>query len=183
MKYLKYFEEVDFDTKVTDPPELSMSKEKMSTYKKQLEEYNTKKKDVDKLYLNAKTDADLKTGTEKILGKFDPKNDIRNPFLIEYLNIAGLKRKMDLLQKQITTDKITKDNLTQQISLSSDEKTKTEITTKIKEIDTRTSTNSKNIQSLSNDINIAEKSIKEKMSKIEKEMKDYIGKISKEVKI
>ena len=43
MKYLKKFklfnEEVDFEAKITDEPDLKMSKEKLSTLKKNLEAY------------------------------------------------------------------------------------------------------------------------------------------------
>ena len=75
MKYLKKYklftEEVDFETNITDEPDLKMSKEKLETLKKNLTDYKTKKPLLDKAYLTALTDIDLKSAVDGIVGKTD----------------------------------------------------------------------------------------------------------------
>lgn len=179
MKYLKYFEEAEFDIKITDQPELKMSKERFQDFKKYLKDYNDNKKLIDKIYLNAKTDADLKKGIEDLLKKINsPNKEEENPFIVEYLNVANLKRKMDTLQKELVNDKISKSDFSQQLGLASEQTTKDAITTKLTDINNRISTKTTTISSLSKDVNDSEKKIKDKMSKMEKEMKDYIKNIS-----
>ena len=182
MKYIKkfkVFEEIDLGVNITDPPELKMSKEKFETFDKYLKDYNAKKALIDKAYLTSKTDADLQKSIELIIGKTDITNkEDRNPFLVEYLNVASLKRKIDNLQKGIVTDKITKDDFKQQLGLSSQQTTKDSINIKLKDIENRISTKTANIASLSKDVNNAQKILLDKMSKIEKEMKEYIKNIS-----
>lgn len=179
MKYLKYFEEADFDVNITDQPDLKMSKEKFATFEKYLKDYNAQKKLIDKVYLNAKTDADLQKGIEGILGKTDVNSkEDRNPFLVEYLTVSNLKRKVDTLQKELVNDKISKDDFNQQLGLSSEQSTKDSINLKLKDITNRISTKTSTISSLLKDINDSQKKIQDKMSKIEKEMKDYIKNIS-----
>jgi hypothetical protein len=142
MRYLKKFklfnEEVDFDVNITDEPDLKMSKEKLATLKKNISDYKTKKPLLDKAYLTALTDIDLQTSVEGIVGKVDalPEKD-RNPFLVEYLHVANLKRKVDKFQKDITKDKISKDDFQEELSLATETSTKDAVNKKLTDINTR----------------------------------------------
>jgi hypothetical protein len=185
MKYLKKYklftEEVDFETNITDEPDLKMSKEKLETLKKNLTDYKTKKTLLDKAYLTALTDIDLKSAVDGIVGKTDalPEKD-RNPFLVEYLHVANLKRKVDKFQKDITKDKISKDDFQEELSLATETSTKAAVSKKLTDINTRISTKTTTISSLVKDISDAQKALDTKMSNVEKEMMDYIKKISSE---
>jgi hypothetical protein len=185
MRYLKKFkpfnEEVDFDVNITDEPDLKMSKEKLSTLKKNLTDYKAKKPLIDKAYLTALTDIDLKTAIEGIVGKVDtlPEKD-RNPFLVEYLHVANIKRKLDKFQKDIINDKISKDDFQEELGLATEASTKEAVNKKLTDINTRISTKTKTIASLVKDIADAQKALDVKMSNVEKEMMDYIKKISSE---
>lgn len=185
MRYLKKFklfnEEVDFDVNITDEPDLKMSKEKLATLKKNISDYKTKKPLLDKAYLTTLTDVDLQTAVEGIVGKVDalPEKD-RNPFLVEYLHVANLKRKVDKFQKDITKDKISKDDFQEELSLATETSTKDAVNKKLTDINTRISTKTTTISSLIKDISDAQKALDTKMSNVEKEMLDYIKNISSE---
>lgn len=185
MKYLKkyrlFIEETEFDVNITDDPDLKMSKEKLETLKKNLTDYKTKKPLIDKAYLTASTDIDLKSSIEGIVGKADalPEKD-RNPFLVEYLHVANLKRKIDKFQKDITKDKLSKDDFQEELNLATEASTKDAVNKKLTDINTRISTKTTTISSLVKDISDAQKALDTKMSNVEKEMMDYIKKISSE---
>lgn len=188
MKYIKkyklFLEEAEFDVNLNDEPDVKMSKEKLSSLKKQIADFKTKKPLLDKLFLTVKTDADLTKGVENIVGKTDilPKED-RNPFIVEYLHIANLRRKIDNLQKTIANDKVKKDDFLQQannIKDLKDDVTKQNVSNKITDITNRISTNSATIASLVTEINDYQTKLYKKMSEIEKELKSNIKKISSE---
>jgi hypothetical protein len=179
--YKIFLEESEFDVNITDEPDIKMAKEKLTTLKTQLADYKSKKPLIDNAYLTIKIDADLQKKLEEIVGKTDslPGKD-RNPFLVEYLHVANLKRKVDKSQKDIATDKVKKDDFTQELKLAADETTKQTVGAKITDITNRISTNTASIASLTKEINDAQKSLDKKMSDVEKNMMDSIKKISTE---
>ena len=185
MRHLKpyriFLEEAEFDVNITDEPDIKMAKEKLTTLKNQLAEYKTKKPLIDTAYLTIKIDADLQKKVEEIVGKVDalPAAD-RNPFLVEYLHIAKLTRKVNNIQKDITNDKVRKDDFSEELKLSKDDSTKQLVTGKITDISNRISTNTASIASLTKEINDAQTSLNKKMIDVEKNMMDSIKKISKE---
>jgi len=180
-KYKIFLEEAEFDVNITDEPDIKMAKEKLTTLKNQLAEYKTKKPLIDSAYLTIKIDADLQKKIESIVGKIDalPGQD-RNPFLVEYLHIASLTRKVDNLQKNIANDKVKKDDFNEELKLSKDDSTKQTVSGKITDITNRISTNTASIASLTKEISEAQTSLNKKMSDTEKNMMDSIKKISKE---
>jgi hypothetical protein len=186
MKYLKKYkiftEEAEFDVNITDEPDLKMAKEKLATLKSNLSEYNTKKNLIDSAYLTIKLDDDLKKKIEEIVGKEDtqPGKD-RNPFLVGYLHVASLKRRVNKLQDQIANDKLSKDDFNEELGLSTEDSTKASISSKITDINNRISEKNVDLASLSKEIIDSEKELQTKMSSVEKEMQDYIKKISSEV--
>ena len=185
MRHLKsyriFLEEAEFDVNISDGPDIKMAKEKLTTIKNQIAEYGKKKPLIDNAYLTIKIDAELQKKVEEIVGKVDalPGQD-RNPFLVEYLHIAKLKRKVNNTQKDITNDKITKDDFSEELKLSKDESTKQSVTAKITDINNRISKNTASISSLEKEINDAQTSLIKKMMNIEKNMMDSIKKISEE---
>jgi hypothetical protein len=181
LKTYKLFLESEFDVNITDEPDIKMAKEKLETLKKQLTEYKTKKPLIDTAYLKSQTDADLLKALEPIVGKTDalPAAD-RNPFLVEYLHVANLKRKIDKYQKDITNDKLKKDDFNQELKLSTDATTKQAVSSKISDITNRISTTTASIASLTKEITDAQASLNKKMLDVEKNMMDNIKKISSE---
>jgi len=181
LKTYKLFLESEFDVNITDEPDIKMAKEKLETLKKQLTEYKTKKPLVDAVYLKSQTDTDLQKALEPIVGKTDvlPAAD-RNPFLVEYLHVANLKRKIDKTQKDITNDKLKKDDFSEELKLSTDSSTKQAVSSKISDITNRIATNTASIASLTKEISDAQASLNKKMLDVEKNMMDNIKKISSE---
>ena len=185
MRHLKpyriFLEEAEFDVNITDQPDIKMAKEKLTTLKNQLTEYKTKKTLIDTAYLTVKIDADLQKKIESIVGKIDalPGQD-RNPFLVEYLHIASLTRKVNNIQKDIANDKVKKDDFSEELKLSKDDSTKQAVTSKITDITNRISKNTASISSLTKEISEAQSSLNKKMLDVEKNMMDNIKKISKE---
>jgi len=186
MKYLKKYklftEEVDFNVNITDEPDLKMAKEKLATLKTNLSDYKTKKPLIDTAYLTIKIDAELQKKIEQIIGKTDAQaGKDRNPFLVEYLHVSNLKRKINNLQNELVKDKLSKDDFTEELSLSTEASTKTSVSSKISDITNRISTKTASIASLSKEVADSEKELQTKMFNVEKEMQDYIKKISSEV--
>jgi len=186
MKYLKKYklftEEADFDVNITDEPDLKMAKEKLATLKTNLADYKTKKPIIDAAYLTIKIDDDLQKKTEEIMGKTDIQSGKdRNPFLVEYLHVSNLKRKINNLQNELVKDKLSKDDFTEELSLSTESSTKASINSKISDITNRISAKTTNIALFSKEVTDAEKELQTKMFNVEKEMQDYIKKISSKV--
>jgi DNA-directed RNA polymerase subunit L len=177
--YRIFLEEAEFDVNITDQPDIKMAKEKLTTLKNQLTEYKTKKPLIDTAYLTIKIDADLQKKIESIVGKIDalPGQD-RNPFLVEYLHIASLTRKVNNIQIDTSNDKVKKDDFSEELKLSTDDTTKKSVSAKITDITNRISTNTANMASLVKDIADAQKSLDDKMKSIEKNMMDNIKKLS-----
>jgi hypothetical protein len=178
--YKIFLEESEFDVNITDEPDVKMAKEKLTTLKNQLAEYKTKKPLIDTAYLTIKIDDDLQKKIESIVGKVDalPGQD-RNPFLVEYLHIAKLTRKINNIQKDITNDKLKKDDFNEELKLSKDNSTRQAVTAKITDINNRISTNTTSISSINKEISDAQSVLNKKMTDLEKDIIDNIKKISK----
>jgi hypothetical protein len=175
--YKLFIEEVESDPSLTDEPDIKMAKEQLTATKNQLAEYKSKKTLIDNAYLKIKLDADLKLKIDEIVGKTDDKTP-KNPFIVEYLHIANLKRRLDKLQGDITNDKIKKDDFGTELGLSKDDSVKQAVNAKITDITNRISTNTANIASLVKDLADAQKALDNKMINIEKNMMDNIKKLS-----
>ena len=191
MRYLKkynfFLEAVGtsgvFDIKNDDAPDVKMAKQGMDTKSEQIKEYNTKKSQIDALY-NPDTDNDnatINTELEALLGKDDVQRGVdRNPFLIEYANLARIKKQIKDYQRDNVSDKIKLDDFQRELKETNEEKTTTAIKRKIAEITIRMTDRINSINKIQSDLLKSQKEHTDKMSKIEKEMKDYITKISNE---
>ncbi len=95
MKYLKkyrlFLEEDEFEVKDTDKEDVKMSKQKLNQLKTDLKEYPAKKTQIDTLYKNAKKLSDAENKIEDIIGD-EP--ELRNPFLVDYNNIARMSKEV-----------------------------------------------------------------------------------------
>jgi hypothetical protein len=175
--YKLFVEESEFDLNVTDEPDIKMAKDELSVTKKQLSDYKAKKALIDAAFLKIKLDADLQKKVDEIVGKADLKTP-KNPFLVGYLHVAKLKRRLDKLQIDTSNDKVKKDDFSEELKLSTDDTTKKSVSAKITDITNRISTNTANMASLVKDIADAQKSLDDKMKSIEKNMMDNIKKLS-----
>jgi hypothetical protein len=174
--YKLFIENSDFDIDITDNSEIKIAKEHLKTIQDQISEFKTKKSNIDNIYSKDITDDELSKEVDNIIGTNDKD---RNPFLVEYLHIANLKRKISKLQKNITNDKIRKDDFIEEMTLSDNQSTKQNINAKITDISNRILTNSVQINNINKEINDAQNTLNKKMSDIEKDIVDNIEKISK----
>jgi len=176
-KYLLFKEEAEFDPQVTDAPDLRMSKEKLNTLMKQISEFKEKKPLLDQAYLKIEDDKALDNKVKEILGPEVSSREDRNPFLVEYLNVTDLKRRLDKVQKDNANDKLKLDDFNNELKSATDSKQKASISQKLDEINKRMGLTNSTISKLKSDIINAEKVLKDKMTKQEKDMKDYIKKM------
>lgn len=171
--YKLFFEEAEFDAQSTDKPDVKTAKEEFSKLNKQLVDFKSKQSLIDKAYLTSSTDTDIQSKIDAIIGKVD-----RNPFLVDYLHICSLKTKVEKFKKEITTDKLKKDDFNEELKLSTESSIKQTVSAKITDITNRISTKTSEIATLAKEISDAEQLLKKKMSDIQKNMMDNIKKIT-----
>lgn len=183
-----FLEEVDavgtsgaFDISNDDAPDLKMAKQKMETTQAQVKEYNADKPKIDALY-DPDTDNDnatINTQLETLLGKDDVQKGVdRNPFLVEYANLARIKKQIADYQRDNVGDKIKLDDFQRELKETNEETTANALKIKIAEITKRMTDRITSINQIQADLLKSQKEHTDKMSKIEKDMKDYITKIS-----
>jgi hypothetical protein len=173
-KYSKFNEESEFETQLNDPTDIRMSKEKLNILMKNITDFKSKKNQIDQIYLNEKDDSKIDQRIGDLLGPEVSNKQDRNPFLVEYLNVSNLKRKLDKLRKGILDDKVKSDDFNQELKSVKDTSQKTSVQQKITNINKRMSESNSEISKISSQISSAEKSLKDRMSKQEKEMKEYV---------
>lgn len=183
MRYLKRYssfnEENDFDPQVTDAPDLKMSKEKLQSIINQAKVFKQKKPLIDKIYLNDSIDdVQLQTKIKELLGPEIANKEDRNPFMVEYLNVSDLKRRLERVRKDNVDDKVKLDDFNQDLKGATDATQKTAIQQKISDINSRIGLANTTISKILTDITAAEKSLNLKIAKQEKDMKDYIKNIN-----
>lgn len=182
MKYLKKYnsfnEENEFDIKVTDAPDLQMSKEKLDTLMNQIKTFKEKKLTIDQTYLKTTDDIQLKRKINELLGPEISGKEDRNPFMVEYLSVSDLKRRVEKIKKDNVDDKLKLDDFNQDLKSAIDATQKSAIQQKISDVNKRVGLANTTITKIMNDINAAEKSLNTKMAKQEKDIKDYIKNIN-----
>lgn len=182
MKYLKrynpFLEEAEFDIQTTDEPDIKMSKEKLNSLIGYIKEFKSKKNSIDLIYTKTDNDVDLKKKIEQLTGPEVSSKKDRNPFIVEYLNVSEMKRRMDKIRKELVDDKIKLDDFNEELKNATDSTQKVSINQKISDINKRMGLSNTSISKLKSDITKYEKELNDRMLKSEKEMKDYIKKIS-----
>lgn len=179
MKYLKkyqlFLEEDEFQVKDTDKSDVKISKEKLNVIKQQLAEFPQKKTAIDEIYKNSKNLEELDTKIKVILGE---ESEERNPFLVDYNNIARMKKEVEETHKQIAQDKIRADDFREEASLVTDSETKSSITGKLTDIQNRIAEKNKKIVDTQKEILELEQKHEEKMNQMRSDMEEHIKKVS-----
>lgn len=179
MKYLKkyklFLEEDEFDIKETDKEDVKLSKEKLNLVEKQLQEYQSKKQSIDQIYKSAKT---IEETGEKVKAILGDESEERNPFLVDYNNIARITKEVELIQKETIQDKLRADDFREESNLIKDPTTKAAIVGKLTDIQNRIANKNKDILDKKKEIEELSKEHQDKMGKMKEDMEDYIKKIS-----
>ena len=181
MKYIKkyrhFFE--SFEVNLTDAPDVKMGKEKMNTIIAHVKDYSQKKTLIDQLYSSSKDVKLIDSGLIKILGPSDIKNGIdRNPFLVDYVSVAKLKKSIDDISSDNITNKLKLDDFQRDLNNSVDVDMKKSISDKISELNKRMQDNIKKISDVKNELSLSEKEHKKRMLLIDSDIKEYNNKIS-----
>jgi uncharacterized coiled-coil DUF342 family protein len=179
MKYLKkyqlFLEEDEFEVKETDKEDIKMSKEKLNLLKKHLSEYEPKKGQIDTIYKSLKDIKEIEGKIKEIIGE-DPK--LRNPFLVDYNNIARISKEVEQTHDEIAKDKIRADDFKQEANAVQDPTTKAALNAKVTDVNNRISTNNKNIVDKQKEIQELKLELDSKKEKMIADMENSIKKIS-----
>lgn len=181
MRYLKtyiLFNE-KFDIKDTDEEDIKMSKEKMNKLVDYITEFPQKKPQIDAIFKDLKKDNEtISKELQNLLGKEDagPGAD-RNPFLVDYVEISKLTRKVDDIQNQRALDKIKLDDFQQQLSLSKNPDVKANISSSISDVNNRLADKSKQILDVKKELEEKKKKLDEKIASQKKEIDEFTKKI------
>lgn len=172
--YLKFNEEVDFDIKETDAVDLKASKETLQTVDKNLKEFKSKKSTIDSLFKNTKDEKVLQTEVNKLIGQDKEK---RNPFIVNYLQVAQDQKRLDNLVTDISDKKINIEQFKTLINSSSDSAQKVKLQQSIDDINKKILDSNLSISILKKDIDSNNKRIRDEMSKVESDIKNKIKNI------
>lgn len=172
MKYIKdfilYKEENEFDVKDTDSDDKKMSKEKLSDFNKKISEYNSLKSKIDNIY---KKGENISVELEKVLGKKD-----RNPFLVFYISIASLKKKIEDIKNSDDKKALEISEFKSRLNDASDEN-KLKISDRIKEMESEKTNLNKELNDINKKIPELEKELKDKINNQQKDIQEWIKNI------
>lgn len=178
MKYLKnfkYFENIE--VAVTDEPDVKLAKEETNNLEKALKDFPAVKAELDKAFMNIKSDKDnalLNKKIEEIKKKFP-----NNPFIEEYTRMMNLQMRIKYVQDELVKYN---DSLYQnQEDLKLLASTKADTTAKMKtinDIKSNQTIKTQEIAKLKKDLVTAEAEQKKKMADIKKEIEDSSKKIT-----
>lgn len=179
MKYLKkyqlFLEEDEFEIKDTDKEDVKLSKDKLNLLKKHLTEYQSKKQAIDEIYKNSQN---LEETGEKIKTILGEESEERNPFLVDYNNIARITKEIDIIHKELVQDKLRADDFREESTLVKDSETKAAIVGKLTDVQNRIAEKNKKIVDKQKEIQELTTEHQEKMSQMKEDMEEYIKKIS-----
>lgn len=172
--YLKFNEENDFDVKETDAVDLKASKETLQTVNKNLKEFKSKKSIIDNLFKNTKDEKILQTEVDKLIGS---DKDKRNPFIVNYLQVAQDQKRLDNLVIDISDKKINIEQFKTLINTSSDPAQKVKLQQSIDDINKKISDSNISISTLKKDIDSNSKRINDEMLKVGNDIEGKIKNI------
>ena len=177
MKHLKKYQlflRENFDIQDTDKEDVKMSKEKMNDINKEIEDYKSKKSQIESIYKKAKTLEEAEELIKPIIG--DDENS--NKFLIELSTICRIEKEIEVLHKEIVDDKIRSDDMRSEASLVKDSTTKATAMGKVTDIQNRIAEKNKKILDKSKEFEDLNKNHIKKMQDMRKNIEEYIKKIS-----
>jgi hypothetical protein len=179
MKYLKkyrlFLEEDEFEVKDTDKEDIKMSKEKLNLLKKNLSEYNSKKSQIDTIYKSSKNLKEIENKIKEMMGD---EVELRNPFLVDYNNIARISKEVELIHDEIAKDKIRADDFRQEAIAVKDSTTKAAVTAKVQDVQNRIAVNNKKIVDKQKEVDELKRKLDDKREKMLSDTEDNIKKIS-----
>ena len=171
----------NLETNDSDTPDIKKAKEKLNTLRMQIDEFNSKYKDIDTAY---KTNDDKKISDmeKKLFGDTDIKNGAdRNEFLVKYLNIAKKSRQVDKDVNKIATDYRDELQKSQDIlSIATDKGIKDQYNKEIPKIKQKIQNTKAGIEKKKVDMAKQFNDIQKEMADRLKEMIEYINKIEKD---
>jgi hypothetical protein len=182
MKYLKkwslYLEDLKIED--SDTSDIKKAKEKLNTLRMQIDEFNSKYKDIDDAY-KSNDDKKILDMEKKLFGSTDIRNGAdRNEFLVKYLNIAKKKRQIDKGVNQIAIDDLNLRKSQDMVSITTDKGIKDQYNKEIPKIKQKIQNTKKDIEKKKVDASNSFQDIQREMLEREKEMLDYISKIQKD---
>jgi hypothetical protein len=185
MKYLrkfKHFENVD--VLATDEPDMMVTKEETNDLEQSIKEYPTVKSELDKAFINLKTDKDntiLKQKIEEIRKKFP-----NNPFIEEYVRMMSLQIRIKQIQDELIkyNDDLYKNSEDLKLlnSNKADPNTIVAKTKTINDIKSNQTIKTQEIAKAKKDLITAETGLKNKMDNIKKEFQESSKKITDGIK-
>jgi hypothetical protein len=182
MKYLKKWNLwlENLEIKDSDTSDIKMAKQKLNTLRAQIDEFDSKYKDIDVAY-KSNDDKKILDMEKKLFGPTDIRNGAdRNEFLVKYLNIAKKKRQIDKGVNQIATDNLNLQKSQDILSIATDKGIKDQYNKEIPKIKQKIQNTKKDIEKKKVDASNSFQNIKTEMLEREKEMLDNINKIVKD---
>jgi uncharacterized coiled-coil DUF342 family protein len=180
MKYLKkyklFLEENEFEVKDTDKEDVKMSKDKLNLLKKNISDYAGKKSQLDAIYKTSKNLDEVENKAKAIIGD-DPKT--RNPFLVDYNNIARISKEVSMIHDEIAKDKIRADDFREEANTVQDTTTKAALNAKVQDVKNRISSNNKKIVDKQKEVEELKKEIDNEKQTMKADLEGDIRKISK----
>lgn len=170
----------NLETNDSDTPDIKKAKEKLNTLRMQIDEFNSKYKDIDTAY---KTNDDKKISDmeKKLFGPTDIRNGAdRNEFLVKYLNIAKKSRQVDKDVNQIATDDLTLKKSQDILNITTDNNIKAQYNNEIPKLKQKIQNTKAGIEKKKVDMVKQFNDIQNEMAEREKEMIEYINKIEKD---
>ncbi len=160
----------NLETNDSDTPDIKKAKEKLNTLRMQIDEFNSKYKDIDTAY---------KTNDDKKISDIEKKFD-RNEFLVKYLNIAKKSRQVDKDVNQIATDDITLKKSQDILNITTDKGIKAQYSNDIPKLKQKIQNTKAGIEKKKVDMAKQFNDIQKEMDERKKEMIEYINKIEKD---
>jgi phosphoribosylformylglycinamidine (FGAM) synthase PurS component len=178
MKYLKNFKRFEnVEVEITDEPDVKLAKEETNNLEKSLKDFPAVKAELDKAFMNLKSDKDnelLNKKIEEINKKF-----LNNPFIEEYTRMMNLQMKIKYVQDELM--KYNDDLYKNEEDLKQLSSQKVDTSAKLKtvnDIKSNQKIKTQEIVDLKKALLTATTEQKKKMEEIKKEMQDSSKKIT-----
>ncbi len=139
------------------------------------QQQHIKKQAIDEVYKNSQN---LEETGEKIKTILGEESEERNPFLVDYNNIARITKEIDIIHKELVQDKLRADDFREESTLVKDSETKAAIVGKLTDVQNRIAEKNKKIVDKQKEIQELTTEHQEKMSQMKEDMEEYIKKIS-----
>lgn len=159
--FLSFNESGSFDVNLTDTPDIKADKEMLTNIQKNIADFKSKKNQIDQIFSKKISNDILKNEIDKIIGVDVSK---RNPFIVNYLQVAQDQRRIDDLISKMSEDKISIEETKTLLSSSSDDNQRENLQSTISDVQKR-------INDANKSILILKKSIIDNKKKIDDDMK------------